>query len=935
MGFGDGLKSSALRIPGSVRYYFLLALACAVVFAVVAMPNFLEGRSIIWEYDGYSLYMNFFILEGEMLRSLFSSLFAGQIPDLSTYSFDSGYGADILATTAGCFNDPFNLTSMFCPPEYAEYLYEVLIFVRFYLAAVAFSIFCRYKGKARDATLIAAVCYVTSGFVVFWAVTWHANFLNVAILLPFILMGAEKIFSGGKPYVLVVAMSLSLLFSVYFSYMLILILLGYCLIKFLFSEGEKSPKRFFPLLLSFFAYILVAFLIAAVVVVPEVIMLTSMGRVGIEREDILLQPLSYYLYLPMTLVGTPLSAKGAYLGIVPTLLLGSFFFLKNKEGIPERKAWLVGLALCVVGVLIPFFGKAMNGFSYVSDRWMVILAFCSSYIVCLAVSELLSGKSLKVKGYLTFLAIYAFVLILTSFYLGSLRAVIVLVAFCVISLFVVMAIVRIPNRKVLCTTLLGLLVFGVGCTTFPYFSSWGSNYGGSYALNGEVSKSYKSNPIGLFASDVLPEWRVSQPRHYTYCNAALSAGVRGIDFYSSFYNQNVDDYRQALGLSDDNSNYKFIGSDSRVALDALAGAKYYLASEGEDGFVPEGYEKVVDKDGYTLYETDYALPLSFVCSDTISEQTLVALTPVERQEVMLSSLVLDSSRDDSSNEIEAKTTSYTEPLEIISTSGLSVENGSIEVKRKGATLSFRASVRDGVESYLTFSGLRYQPEKEQIGDIFDRKGSLAKKVGKTFKTLMSTSPSESNLTIDRGNYSRKIKLRTGMSAMYSGKEDWVINLGTSDEDADVVTITFQNKGTYSYESIELAYQPLSSVIDSVKKLEQGPTVSTICSGNNVQIETEAIKEGDYIYVSLPFSSGWTARLNGQLASIDKANIGFMAVRVQEDGPQVLDLTYETPGLRLGFIVSVFGVVAFMIMFGCFRVRGGKRRISAIRKGASK
>ena len=351
--------------------------------------------------------------------------------------------------------------------------------------------------------------------------------------------------------------------------------------------------------------------------------------------------------------------------------------------------------------------------------------------------------------------------------------------------------------------------------------------------------------------------------------------------------------------------------------------------------MPEGYEKVVDKDGYTLYETDCALPLSFVCSDTISEQTLVALTPVERQEVMLSSLVLDSSRDDSSNEIEAKTTSYTEPLEIISTSGLSVENGSIEVKRKGATLSFRASVRDGVESYLTFSGLRYQPEKEQIGDIFDRKGSLAKKVGKTFKTLMSTSPSESNLTIDRGNYSRKIKLRTGMSAMYSGKEDWVINLGTSDEDADVVTITFQNKGTYSYESIELAYQPLSSVIDSVKKLEQGPTVSTICSGNNVQIETEAIKEGDYIYVSLPFSSGWTARLNGQLASIDKANIGFMAVRVQEDGPQVLDLTYETPGLRLGFIVSVFGVVAFMIMFGCFRVRGGKRRISAIRKGASK
>ena len=267
----------------SPRYLLMLLALCAVAFAVVGTLNALRGRSLIWVPDGVALYLNFFIREGELLRDLLGSV--GQ-PDFAVplYTFDGGYGSDLLALMAGCLNDPLNLVSVFVSPEQSEYVFEALIFVRFYLAAVAFALYCLSRGNGKWPSLCGAICYVLSGYVLFWGVLRHPNFINEAIFLPLLLWGADKVFERKNPALLIVAMALQFMFSVYFSYMMLIILLVYCLMKYIFSQRDKSFRDFIVLFVQFVLYLGIAALIAGMFVVPIVLMLTSMGRVGIERE---------------------------------------------------------------------------------------------------------------------------------------------------------------------------------------------------------------------------------------------------------------------------------------------------------------------------------------------------------------------------------------------------------------------------------------------------------------------------------------------------------------------------------------------------------------------------------------------------------------------------------------------------------------------------
>lgn len=57
-----------------------------------------------------------------------------------------------------------------------------------------------------------------------------------------------------------------------------------------------------------------------------------------------------------------------------------------------------------------------------------------------------------------------------------------------------------------------------------------------------------------------------------------------------------------------------------------------------------------------------------------------------------------------------------------------------------------------------------------------------------------------------------------------------------------------------------------------------------------------------VFLSVPFDEGWSATVNGEPVQIEKADIGFMAVRVPA-GDSEIRFTYRTPGLTAGLAVS--------------------------------
>jgi len=62
---------------------------------------------------------------------------------------------------------------------------------------------------------------------------------------------------------------------------------------------------------------------------------------------------------------------------------------------------------------------------------------------------------------------------------------------------------------------------------------------------------------------------------------------------------------------------------------------------------------------------------------------------------------------------------------------------------------------------------------------------------------------------------------------------------------------------------------------------------------------------------VPWEKGWSASVNGESALIEKANVGFMAVRVPA-GPAEIRFDYRTPGLMEGLMVSGTGAAILLL-----------------------
>lgn len=82
-----------------------------------------------------------------------------------------------------------------------------------------------------------------------------------------------------------------------------------------------------------------------------------------------------------------------------------------------------------------------------------------------------------------------------------------------------------------------------------------------------------------------------------------------------------------------------------------------------------------------------------------------------------------------------------------------------------------------------------------------------------------------------------------------------------------------------------------------------------------------LEKPEMVFFSVPAEDGWSAEVNGKPVEIELVNYGFMAV-MGEAGANVITFHYETPGLRIGLILTAGGgflLIVYLLIFA------GKRR----------
>lgn len=104
-----------------------------------------------------------------------------------------------------------------------------------------------------------------------------------------------------------------------------------------------------------------------------------------------------------------------------------------------------------------------------------------------------------------------------------------------------------------------------------------------------------------------------------------------------------------------------------------------------------------------------------------------------------------------------------------------------------------------------------------------------------------------------------------------------------------------------------------------REKQENCTSSFSYDSHGFQAEFDSKKE-QLVFFSVPYSTGWSAEVNGEPVDVEKVSYGFMAVPVSE-GHSSIVFRYHTPWLREGAAVSIVAAIVLAVYIVVCRKKG--------------
>ena len=422
---------------------------------------------------------------------------------------------------------------------------------------------------------------------------------------------------------------------------------------------------------------------------------------------------------------------------------------------------------------------------------------------------------------------------------------------------------------------------------YVFFSTQFNGYAEEFLTNAQVKK-LLDNGEALLSSTEGEEFYRIETYGDKVRNESLLNGYKDVSAYYSLIDGNVTNYYKLMELISQRSAYRIDNQDNRTILDALAGVKYFIATD--KNAAPYAYElkqvKSIHSEDYYLLENLFALPLGYTYHEYMTEEEYRKLDVLERQNAMLYSVILEKPTDHAMPTAQDMGIGITKlDYKITADQDIVLGDHSIKVRKEGAamTLTFRGETK--AETYVRFANLR-----------IDKKAMLLQ----TFKVKGEREPI------------KKVNVRNRYHNTYFGKKNYLVNNGYSKTAKSWATITFPEPMTYNYDEIEVYSLSMEHVKKQLQVLGQD-TLHDIKVNNN-RIEGDAdLKEKGVMLLSIPYSKGWSAVVDGEKAELKKANIMYSSLELPE-GTHHIVLTYRTPYLNEGLLLSASSLFVLIGVF---------------------
>ena len=872
-------------------YTLMFLLMCIVAF----LPFFTEGKSFVWGAgveDGLSQHFSALAYYGEALREFFRNLLAGH-PKLVMWDMSLGYGADILSTlNYYAIGDPLNLLYGFVSPKNTETMYDFMILLRMYLAGITFIIYARKMKKRSYGTVIGALVYVFSGFC-FRLGLRHPFFINPIIYFPLLCLGIEKIYQRERPYVFIFAVCVSAMSNYYFLYMLTIFAVIYAWIRFYKYTEENKMKNFFLTILKFGMYYTLGIAMAAVILLPSVIGFLGNGRYGkgVDWKSLIVYPGKYYLLFIENFIGygnMGSNTNAGYLPIVGIVVLFTLFSQRMKH-----KKYRVAFIASIIALILPIFGYAFNGFSYANNRW----AFALSFIVALLTAEMY--PRLFVMSKRQQIGIGAGIIIYTVFCIivnasgeeilknKGIMAACGLIAVFYILLLIFQRLGYDTQKRIVRVSMAILLLISVGVHGYYRFDPKGYAYTQEFMDQGQAYRTLKEDNIRMLSKVNDPSVYRVHAEGYRYKNYGLINHLNTISGYYSITAKCVTDTIKGYDTLGMQYADKYKGVDQRLGLLSLAGVKYITVAHNSQvakdvsskGDVPYGVEKQNKKGNITLYKNKYALPFAYAYDSYMTEQQYEQLNGIGKEQAMLAQIILNQHPAD-------KEIQHNEQRNGPDIQTISLPETRISSPKGKKYADITVPVEKDKETYLYFKNLVYHGKKN--GDdnfiLTGRKGTKG-------------------ILVTQNDVQQKIHIQSTFNPYYFGRKDYIVKINHQTSKAkEKVRLNFLSPGEYEFDDISLITVPKKDVLARLKERKENSMKQIQYEGNHFRGVYHA-KKDQILCVTIPYSKGWKATVNGNRTKIYKANGMFMGI-IMKKGTQSVKLDYETPGLKIGAWISL-------------------------------
>ena len=896
----------------NIDFYLLYTLVFLAVALALYLKFFANGKSLVWSHDGVPQHLNSLAYYGKYLRKVLHTLFIEHKLSLPLWDMHIGYGSDILTTLHYyVIGDPLTLLSVFVPASKTEALYAFLIFLRIYLAGIAFSRYSFYHKNSKQATFMGTMIYIFAGWTIYAAMK-HPYFSNPMIYLPLILLGIDKIYKKQKPYVFIWSVSLAGLSNFYFFYMLGIFMVLYAIFRYFDLFADRSIKNIGKWLGVFAVYSVIAVLIAAVILLPVILPVFGTDRFKAENYVPLFYDRIYYEKYLGCLIGENMIQWGVA-GYTAVSLAGVFVLFSKKKKYTALKA---GFVLLNVFLLLPYAGHVLNGLSYVSNRWIWAYGMLIAYIFVKIYPELFALTLTEKRKVFVMLLIYCILALLPE----AARTQRNLMAMVLLSLstFTVLSFGNIFTRERNLTVMVaGFLIAGI-LFNMHYQYSYEKDYLSEFTDSGEALEKLETGvDRAVLSTDDPSVYRYDQMDTNSSENSSMQMGTNSTAYYFSVASSSIANFFDEIYLNTPWEQH-YNNLDGRTILDRLASVKYFVVKKGKESDLPYGYSRLsgeAEKNGktYLAYADEDALPLGYTYDSWISREDYDKMTVTEKQQALLQGVVLDdSSLPETETHFNDREVSYYTS----EGKGCRLKNGKVVVTQENAQLKLVFEGEENAETYLITEGLDYEglSPREMISD---KKWSKMTTYEQN-KLLEENSnwrywkeSQKASIQIGGRFLKKTIQIFTDKYNAYSGKHNFLCNTGYSEKGRHTITLTFENTGVYSFDSLKIYCQPMTEIDSQTSKLGE-EVLTDVKIGNNEINGKISLSDTKALVLSIPYNEGWTAYVDGEETELKEANTMYMALELPK-GDHEIHLVYCTPYLRTGLCLTCIGVLCYIVL----------------------